>query len=144
MSDVLATPAGTFLYPIGYAAPGSEDLVLSLMHSYPQALLLDVRLRARSRWFPAWNRRALETRWGERYIHELRFGNVNYQYPRRPIELADPDAVVPWAASLLLQGYHLLVLCACKDYARCHRKVVVERIYQRCVEGVHDASNRTN
>jgi uncharacterized protein (DUF488 family) len=120
------------LCPVGYAAPDAGELVAEVMQMYSQAVLVDVRLHARSRWFADWNKSRLLTQWGERYVHEKRLGNLNYRYPDRPIVLAEPEPALRQVMQWLAQGYVLVLLCACADYERCHRKVIVERI----VEGV--------
>lgn len=63
-----------------------------------------------------------------RYLHIKNLGNVNYNQPGQPIQLLNPDEAVTQAVYSLRDGYSLLLLCACKDYERCHRKLVFELI----------------
>lgn len=109
---------------LGYAAPNAALLLEALM-SEPNTLLVDIRLSPLSRWSPAWRGSVLARRYGSRYQHLPAFGNVNYR-TSGSIQLADVDAGIEWAMKHLLQGEHLVLLCACKDYVRCHRKVVYD------------------
>lgn len=134
MHDKILTPFDGWLLPVGYADPATDALVVDMLASNPLAVLLDVRLRARSRWYSQWNKTALQVQWGERYVHEPRLGNVNYQYPDRPILLAEPEPAASWVITWLQQGYSFLVVCACRNYETCHRKAVVEYLLQACRE----------
>ncbi len=125
------TPVGGCLCPLGYAAK-IDSVVEEVMQAYSAAVLLDIRFVARSRWYPRWNKGVLQAKWGGRYVHEKRLGNVNYQYSDCPIELLDPEAALPSLLVQLQQGVIFLLLCACRDYSRCHRKVVAEYILRRC------------
>jgi hypothetical protein len=135
---IVRTPIGGGLCPLGYAAR-IDSLVEALMQEYPQVVLLDIRLHARSRWCSAWNKSVLWAKWGERYVHEKRLGNVNYQYDDRPVKLLDPEAVLPSLLVQLQQGAIFLLLCACKNYDACHRKVVFEYIMQRCADALRSS-----
>lgn len=134
MSDhrVFSTPFGSWLCPVGYANRDAEQVVEELMAQSSSIYLLDVRLQARSRWYPAWNKGPLKEKWGQRYIHERCLGNLNYQYPDRPITLANPESAAEWVVSWLQHGCSFVVLCACKNYDRCHRKTVIEYLLQYC------------
>jgi len=136
------TPIGGGLVPLGYADTGADDQVACFMWCFERVCLLDIRLRAHSRWYPHWNKSALQAKWGSRYVHEKRLGNVNYQYPDREISLFDPEAVLPWVLDQLQQGVILLLVCACRDYERCHRKVVREFILRRCEDAVRQSGMR--
>src|SRR5579859_1825105 len=117
------------VYTLGYATPGAELLLESWMNE-PQTLLVDIRLSPFSRWSPSWRGRMLAARYGSRYQHLPAFGNVNYR-TSGAIELADVDAGVEWAMRHLLQGQNLVLLCACKDYERCHRKMVFDLLQRQ-------------
>src|SRR5712692_2999444 len=115
------------LYPVGYAAQGAMQRVEALMSDH-SAHLLDARLAPFSRWRPAWNKKALQERWGARYTHERRLGNVNYRAPGEPIRLLDPDAGIRTIVELLQQDRSVILLCACKDYETCHRHTIVDLV----------------
>ncbi len=94
-------------------------------------LLVDVRYAARSR-NRAWTKSALLEEFGERYLHVRDLGNVNYRAVGRPIEIADLEAGAKTVESLLtMVPGALILLCACKDVATCHRKVVADALAER-------------
>ena len=119
------------LYTLGYALSGAVDELERVMQD-ASVLLIDIRERAQSRWWPVWNKKQLRARWAGRYTHEKRLGNVNYRDRSLPVVLHGPhvEQAIVGAAALLRQGYSLVLLCACKDYDACHRKVVAEMIQQ--------------
>jgi uncharacterized protein (DUF488 family) len=116
------------LYTLGYAHPDATATLQAWMASGPKVLLVDIRYSPRSRWFPQWSQKALQATWGDRYRHVKALGNVNYRLVGAPIQLADADAGIAWAVQALQAGYSLILLCACKDYERCHRKTVKKLI----------------
>jgi len=128
--NALTTPAlalGT-LYTIGYANSDEAARLVSLMCN-KQTLLIDIRYSPRSRWLPQWNRAALTTTYGHRYIWDQRLGNVNYQQRERGIQLCEEHIhAVYAAASRICQGTNLILLCACKDARTCHRSLVAKLI----------------
>ena len=116
------------IYTVGYADTEAETQLERLMRM-PRTLLVDIRCSPRSRWFPLWNRAALERRYGGRYVWEPRLGNVNYQHKDLGIQLAPgyEDAVCELAV-LLVEGTSLVLLCACKNPRACHRSLVARLI----------------
>lgn len=119
------------LYILGYAAPGSAAQLEQLM-SNSMMLLIDLRISARSRWWPQWSKRALRARWGTRYSHEKRLGNLNYRDSTQPITLCGPhpEQAIAGAVTLLQCGYSLVLLCACRYEATCHRTLVAQMIFE--------------
>ena len=119
------------LYTLGYAVSGSVDALEELMTA-SEVLIIDIRERAQSRWWPVWNKKQLRTRWGSRYTHEKKLGNVNRRDRSLPVVLHGPapEQSIAGIAALLQHGYSVVLLCACKDYELCHRKVVAEMIQQ--------------
>lgn len=47
---------------------------------------------------------------------------MNYIQPALPIQLADAEAGIRQAVTMLQAG-HLLLLCTCREYKRCHRRI---------------------
>lgn len=121
------------VYTLGYAAPGARERLEALMRD-PRVLLVDIRYAARSRWYPAWNKKALKVRWGGRYTHEQRLGNVNYRHKGTPLQLLNPEQSLAGAVLLLRRGHSLVLLCACANEETCHRKLVADLIMQRLKE----------
>jgi uncharacterized protein (DUF488 family) len=115
------------LYTAGYSGSKVEDL-----NAYLDALgasLVDVRLYARSR-VACWNLTALKTAIGpDRYVHLTTLGNVNYRNDG-PIELNNPEAALLPILMGLEQG-PLILVCACKQHADCHRTTAAAWLAQR-------------
>lgn len=114
---------------IGYTEPGAEERIEAFL-SQEEAALIDIRLQPRSRWQPAFNRSALEKRYPAQYIHVQALGNVNYKDRGRGIDLLDAKSGLQQLLYLLRYGHPIMLLCACKNYEQCHRKVVYEMIAQ--------------
>lgn len=121
------------VYTVGYAADDSAQLLEQVM-SDPTMLLIDIRLVPRSRWFVQWNKKQLVERWGNRYRHERRLGNLNYKNRRKPIELRDAAGGIAFLVELLQAGYSVVLLCACVQYETCHRKFVAELLLYRLAQ----------
>jgi uncharacterized protein (DUF488 family) len=118
------------LYTLGYTHPDATTTLQTLMTSDPKMLLIDIRYSPRSRWFPQWSKKQLQASWGDRYQHMKALGNVNYHLADAPIQLLDPEMGIRWVVEQLQAGYSLILLCACREYDRCHRKVVEEQVMQ--------------
>jgi len=127
--NTFSTPTLGTLYTLGYAAPGSSAVLEEVM-TVSEVVLVDIRLRPRSRWWPVWNKKQLRERWGSRYTHEKQLGNVNYQDRLLPVQLMGPNVeqAIAGLEALLVQGYSVVLLCACKEYETCHRKFVADMI----------------
>ena len=123
------TPVIGSLYTLGYAVPGAVAQLEQLM-SNPLMLLVDVRISPRSRWWPHWTKQALRAKWGTRYSHEKRLGNLNYRDHTQPVVLCGPypEQAIAGAVALLQQGYSLVLLCACRNEDTCHRTLVAHMI----------------
>lgn len=112
---------------IGYTEPNAQSRIDEFLQD-ENAALVDIRLNPRSRWQPAFNKSALEKRYPAQYIHVEALGNVNYKDRARGIDLLDARSGISQLVYLIARGYPLMLLCACKDYERCHRKVVYELV----------------
>lgn len=119
------------LYTLGYAAPNASEQ-LDLLMSNPAMLLIDVRLSPRSRWWPHWTKQHLRARWGTRYSHEKRLGNIHYRDHTQLVVLCGPhpDQAIAGAVTLLQHGYSLALLCACRNEETCHRTLVAHMIVE--------------
>ncbi|MGH2478078.1 MAG: DUF488 family protein, N3 subclade [Ktedonobacteraceae bacterium] len=124
---------GSTISTIGYTEPSAQERIDAfLAQDRARHILLDIRYRPYSRWRPAFNHQALYERYGVQYAHEQALGNVNYQ--GGPIALLDAAKGVELVLNLLRNGNTVMLLCACKDYERCHRKVVYELIIAALAE----------
>jgi hypothetical protein len=114
------------VYPCGYAVHG--PLIEALMQQDPGLLLIDTRYSPRSR-IPGWSETTLRRRFGERYRWAgTTLGNVNYARGG-PITLAAPG--ITGLIHCLREGHSLILLCGCRDYASCHRRLIVEMLVER-------------
>ena len=117
---------------LGYAQRGASERLEAFLCLQEKVCVVDIRLSPRSRWNPIWNKNALIERTGERYLHLPELGNRNYNQPGEPIVLADPVKGLESLLGLLQDGFAVLLLCACKEYGRCHRKVVYDLLVSVC------------
>jgi hypothetical protein len=104
------------IYTLGYSGLSPADLLR--LAETRDLVVLDIRYSPRSR-RPEWTRARLSALLGARYVHLPELGNVNYRGDG-PIVLADPAQGVQRAAAYLAQR-DVLLLCACRDLATCHR-----------------------
>lgn len=116
------------IYDLGYQSIKNASLLVQVVNSL-NAIVVDVRLSPRSR-DPQWNRKALLTSLGERYVHVEALGNLNYK-------VAAPIVIKDLPAGLLFLGHYLelgpvILLCACWDRHHCHRKVILDYLESKC------------
>jgi uncharacterized protein (DUF488 family) len=90
------------------------------------AVVCDIRYSPASR-HPQWRKLQLEQLLGARYQHVQALGNRNYKNGG-PIELADYDAGTQVIAEMLATGQSVILMCACKDLATCHRRTAAEQL----------------
>lgn len=108
------------LYSYGYQGGSPQDLQ---HYASAGALILDTRLAPTSP-NPLWRRASLERLLGDRYQWCKALGNVNFR-SGGPVQLHDPET----GLELLGQWIGLspvVLLCACRDWRACHRRVVAE------------------
>lgn len=112
--------------PIGYNARGAGQLIEQIM-GQERVLLIDTRKKPTSI-RPEWRQGSLRTKYGNRYRWAGQYlGNANFDNGG-PISIADPETGLRGLRMYLSEGYRLVLLCGCHDYARCHRKVIVEML----------------
>jgi hypothetical protein len=115
-------------YPVGYSAPGARAYIETLLKD-ERTILVDTRYSTASKRKPEWSYRALQERYGKRYLWIRELGNINY-FNGGPIEIADLTAGIARLLSGLDRGYSLILLCTCQNYETCHGKVVVEALQE--------------
>lgn len=126
--NLSAIPGLGQLHTLGYAAKGSNEQLDALMAD-ERTLLVDIRLKPRSRWHPRFNENELMLSYGQRYKLRKRLGNLNYRKKALPIVLAEGhEQTIAELVALLRAGHNLVLLCACARYEQCHRKVVYDLI----------------
>jgi len=117
------------LIPFGYAKPGAAT-ELEILMDHPQSYIVDVRFNPRaSAYHREWNGTVLASRFPGRYVHIQALGNTNYK-THGHIKLKSQEAGLERLRKGLGLGFNLIVLCACKDYGRCHRRVICELMQQ--------------
>ena len=117
---------GTLL-TIGYTEPDAAQRIATFL-AQPHTGLVDIRYSPRCTWDAQWDKSALQVTYGQQYVHERCFGNVNYRKKGGPIQLVNPDERLPVVVRYLMNGGSLMLLCACKDYEHCHRRTVYELV----------------
>ena len=115
------------LETIGYTQANARTRIDAFV-ARPLSYLVDIRYKPYCGWNPNWNRQALKAHYGRRYVHLQGLGNLNHAQKGAPIVLADPEQWIAHLASELERGCSYLLLCACKQDERCHRRLVYERI----------------
>ncbi|HUW16908.1 MAG TPA: DUF488 domain-containing protein [Actinomycetes bacterium] len=112
------------LYTVGYGGRSPEALRDLLP---PDALVLDIRLKAWSR-DQRWTSFNLSTtlpKFGLRYRHDPRLGNLDYRGDS--VRIADTSAAVPLAHSVM-SGETIVLMCVCRQPQDCHRLVVADMV----------------
>lgn len=118
------------LETIGYTEKDAVQRIDAFL-AQPRTGIIDIRYSPRCRWNARWNKNALLRTYGPtRYIHLKCFGNVNYNQPGQPIQLANPNERLSSVVNFLVSGASLMLLCACKNYETCHRKTVYDLLTQ--------------
>ncbi len=130
-------PARSFgtLYPLGYAAPGSQARLEQLM-AEQATVLVDVRLVPFAHNRPRWSRlgpSGLQKRWGARYVvlvdpasGKNALGNQNYHRRGAPVSLVNAELGLRAVLDLLAQERNVVLLCGCLHYEHCHRRTIVD------------------
>lgn len=113
------------LYTYGYQGGSAQDLQ---HYAAAGALILDTRLTPTSP-NPLWRRAALEKLLGNRYRWCKALGNVNFR-SSGPVELRDPKAGLELLGGWVVQS-PVVLLCACRDWRTCHRRVAAELAQER-------------
>lgn len=114
------------VYGIGYSGK-SQDQIRQIADQL-DAVVFDIRFSPRSR-NPEFSGARLRTNLGTRYLHVKAFGNRNYR--GGPIEFVDFEAGL---AQVVASDKPVILMCMCKDPARCHRTVIGELLRQHGIQ----------
>lgn len=141
----LPVPRWPSLYTMGYTGMRPELILATAEHL--SAMIVDIRYRPYSR-APMWNQGAMRRVWGSRYLHVPELGNVNYRNPERGVEFQDLRFGFNDVRAMLTglaftseflrahqrdpaqSGLSVILMCACPDVLRCHRRSAAEYIAQ--------------
>src|SRR5262249_8952234 len=104
-------------------APPSSSISRAQTHN---AVVWDIRYAPVSR-HPPWRKPQLTQRLGARYQHVQALGSRNYK-SGGPIALADYNTGKQAIADILATGQAVILMCACKDLATCHRLIAAEQL----------------
>lgn len=115
------------IFTLGYSGRKPQE-VLRFVTEH-DALLVDVRYSPTSR-VPHWNRAALLALTKGHYRHVKEYGNANFNMPGHPIRLADPERAADMLAEVI-RWRSVILLCACKRAADCHRSVAAAHLAAR-------------
>lgn len=122
------------VFTAGYTSLRPDNLLAAAEHL--DAYLVDTRISPYSR-VAYWMGAALKKAWGDRYIHIRELGNVNYKAPELGIKLLDAEDGT-FQLSQLMRKKAVILFCACKDHATCHRTVAAQEMADRYgVEVIH-------
>lgn len=111
------------LYTIGYQGKDVNRLKEWLIEN--DGVLLDIRYSPCSN-MSVWQLNNLVTRLKTRYLGVSAFGNKNYK--GGPIEIANFNKGMNTLDDVRQQFSVGVLMCACRDYKHCHRRVVAERL----------------
>lgn len=116
------------IIPFGYAIPDAMPMLDSLMQQ-SDAYLVDIRYRPFAGFYhQGFSLDRLLAKFGNRYVWIPELGNINHKEKIGPIVLADPDVGLARLQKGLELGYTLILMCACKYYEKCHRRMVCEKM----------------
>ena len=106
------------VYTFGYG--GIKAATLQEMLERLDADLFDIRFSAGSM-NPDYSGKRFRERLNLRYNHIRALGNENYKADDKPIRILDFDA---GRIAIACNPKPVVLMCACKEYDGCHRKVV--------------------
>lgn len=110
------------IYTLGYKNYSFyefKDLVIEL-----DVMIVDIRFSPYTS-LPFWGKAALSEYFRDKYIHIKELGNINYNNCEE-IKIKDISQGSIEIEKIFLVRDNILLLCACKDIEKCHRKLVAE------------------
>jgi len=112
------------VYSTGYLSGWTPDALAAAV-AENGAVLCDIRFMPRSR-VPGWNRAQLKRLIGAQYRHVKALGNQNYRGGE--IALVDLPGGLQQVEALLDEFDSVVLMCACRDLQRCHRRLVADEV----------------
>jgi uncharacterized protein (DUF488 family) len=112
------------LYTLGYSG-WTPEAIQEAAQTH-NAVVCDIRYAPVSR-HPQWRKHQLAQLLGARYQHVQALGNRNYK-SGGPVALADYDTGKQVIAEILATGQSVILMCACKDLAHCHRRTAAGQL----------------
>jgi uncharacterized protein (DUF488 family) len=108
------------IYTLGYQGRKLRDIKLLAAHL--SATVIDIRYSPTSR-NPEYRGAAPIGVLGNQYQWLRKFGNANYKQPGAPIQIVYYDE---GRKGLEHMATDIILMCVCRDYTHCHRKVVAD------------------
>jgi len=116
------------VYTFGYTGHKLEDLRAHIERT--GAMVVDVRYNANSA-NPVWRKESLRKNLPEgRYVHLPALGNMNYKTEGGSIKIADMNIGIA-LLKVPMARMPVILMCACADYAYCHRRLIAEELLNR-------------
>ena len=109
------------IYTFGYSGQSFDEF--SARVAALDALVVDIRLVPQSRFSPPWRKANLEKVFKENYLHVGALGNKGFKEKR--MDIADLDTGLAIVEAI---EENLILLCACKDIEKCHRKIIADAL----------------
>jgi uncharacterized protein (DUF488 family) len=106
------------IYTIGYTSTTPEELI-ELVSSL-ESILVDIRISPYSKDY-RWRQKSLQQYFNDKYLHIKEFGNANYKIGS--IKISNPHLGII-KITPTIKNQSVILLCACYDYEKCHRKQV--------------------
>lgn len=114
------------IYTAGYHRHTAEELKAKA--EALNAIVFDIRMTPWCSWSADWRRQTMQAVFGDRYVYNGAWGNKNYQ--GGPIEIVNYEGGRRLFRRRFLHSGadNAILLCGCRDYEGCHRKVVAEAL----------------
>src|ERR1044072_5213028 len=109
------------IFTFGYYGKSFDEFIATVKRL--NAVVVDIRLVPQSRFFPEWRKGNLEKVFGDDYLHVRDLGNQGFKEKRLAIVDIERGTAIVRALER-----DVILLCACKHFAHCHRKPVAEKL----------------
>ena len=113
------------VYTIGYSGRQLADIARIAREL--DATIFDIRYVARSR-NPEFSSQNMADALGDRYAHVRALGNINYKGEFQDTVILDIEAGID---RIEHHSRPVILMCTCKDYYTCHRRVLSEELVRR-------------
>ncbi len=113
---------------IGYYQPQAWQIVTRMVCEQGW-FLVDIRADRRS-YLEEWSGSSLLRHFRSRYLAVPELGEANQPASAHAIQLLDQTTGLAKVGLLLEAGFNCLLLCACPEWQRCHRRQVAQSLQQ--------------
>ena len=121
-------------YTTGYV--GKDPIEFCEQVIARNALLLDIRLYATSS-LAGWNKADLAAQLGRGYHHLSYLGNkakfAGEAGGEQPVDIVDLEKGLDFVGRKL-EMRSVILMCSCREFERCHRKVVAQALWKRSIQ----------